>query len=171
MAESSGVRFFIPVKTPNPLNGSFGLTRGAAMAIAGRRREHRRLGYEQALRSLRLVGSATRTVWVPPKMRKGVVAFAGFHREVCAPIAGWWVVELVRVGRGLLDDDNLRAALKSLRDGIADALGVNDGARHQVRWSYSQHRESKRTGVEVTISRGLTDRVPDPHPQQEASPR
>ena len=36
------------------------------------------------------------------------------------------VVTLTRYSAGTLDDDNLRGALKAVRDGIADALGVAD---------------------------------------------
>lgn len=49
------------------------------------------------------------------------------------------VVTLTRLGPGLLDDDNLTAGFKAVRDGIADALEVND--RHpMLRWIYSQER-------------------------------
>lgn len=41
-----------------------------------------------------------------------------------------------------LDDDNLRSALKAVRDGIAEALGIDDGARCLV-WSYQQARTPK----------------------------
>lgn len=52
------------------------------------------------------------------------------------------VVRLVRIAgpRGrMLDDDNAVSALKPLRDGIADRLGVDD-ADPRVRWEYSQER-------------------------------
>lgn len=38
----------------------------------------------------------------------------------------FWVVRLVRVAPRLLDTDNLEGALKSVRDGIADAFGIDD---------------------------------------------
>lgn len=46
-------------------------------------------------------------------------------------------VEIVRHGRKMLDDDNLPPACKSLRDGIADRLGVDD-ASPLIKWRYSQ---------------------------------
>lgn len=39
-----------------------------------------------------------------------------------------------------LDDDNLRAALKGVRDEIADWLGINDRYSAQVRYAYAQVR-------------------------------
>lgn len=51
---------------------------------------------------------------------------------------GVYVVKLTRErgprGRRL-DDDNLRAGMKAVRDGVADALGVDDGS-DRVRWEY-----------------------------------
>jgi len=46
---------------------------------------------------------------------------------------------LVRLSAGTLDDDNLRPALKSVRDGIADRLGVADNDP-RVTWDYAQER-------------------------------
>jgi hypothetical protein len=45
------------------------------------------------------------------------------------------VVELTRISFGRLDDDNLRQALKGVRDEIAWQLGVND-RDPIVRWDY-----------------------------------
>lgn len=39
-----------------------------------------------------------------------------------------------------LDDDNLAGALKSVRDAVADWLGVDDAKRETVRYRYSQSR-------------------------------
>ena len=58
------------------------------------------------------------------------------------------VVTLTRYSAGTLDDDNLRGALKAVRDGIADALGVPDndpriyfayGQASSPRGSYAVH--------------------------------
>lgn len=46
---------------------------------------------------------------------------------------------LVRLSAGTLDDDNLRPALKSVRDGIADRLGIADNDP-RVTWDYAQER-------------------------------
>jgi hypothetical protein len=64
-------------------------------------------------------------------------------------VDGGLTVELVRVARRELDDDNLRGALKAVRDEVAKQLGVDD-ADKRVSWTYGQ-----RVGpyaVEVTIT-------------------
>ena len=48
-------------------------------------------------------------------------------------------VTLTRVGPRALDSDNLQGALKSIRDGIADKLKVNDNGP-LVQWKYEQAR-------------------------------
>lgn len=61
------------------------------------------------------------------------------------------VVELVRIAPRPLDDDNLRGALKSVRDGIADWLGVDD-RDPRVQWAYGQRKGApKAYGVEVGV--------------------
>ncbi len=59
-------------------------------------------------------------------------------------------VSLVRVAPHLLDDDNLRGALKSVRDGIADGIGIDDRDK-RITWEYSQERGMRAT-VRVAIS-------------------
>lgn len=49
------------------------------------------------------------------------------------------VVTLRRVSAGELDDDNVRSALKGVRDGIADRLGVKDNDP-RVEWVYEQEK-------------------------------
>lgn len=49
-----------------------------------------------------------------------------------------------------MDDDNLAISAKALRDGIAEALGVNDGDRSVVTWEYDQ-KLGKEYGVELEI--------------------
>ena len=61
------------------------------------------------------------------------------------------VVSFVRVAPSPLDDDNLRGAMKALRDEIAAWLGVNDRDARIV-WQYAQERGPVRTyGVRVRI--------------------
>jgi hypothetical protein len=57
-------------------------------------------------------------------------------------------VLLVRVAPRLLDDDNLRGALKAVRDGVADALGTDD-RDPRVQWAYTQRQQSKTYAVEI----------------------
>jgi hypothetical protein len=62
------------------------------------------------------------------------------------------VVELTRVAPGQLDSDNLVGSQKGVRDGIADAFGIDDGdARFE--WHYRQRKGRPREyGVEVAIA-------------------
>lgn len=53
--------------------------------------------------------------------------------------AGRCVVTLVRIAPRPLDDDNLCAAFKAVRDGVADWLGVKDNSP-LVKWNYRQER-------------------------------
>lgn len=48
-------------------------------------------------------------------------------------------VHLVRVGPKELDSDNLARALKAVRDGIADAIGLDDGDK-RITWTYGQEK-------------------------------
>ncbi len=61
------------------------------------------------------------------------------------------VVTLTRIAPRSLDGDNLQGALKAVRDGVADALGVDD--RHpSIRWEYAQRRGAPRQyGIELQV--------------------
>lgn len=60
-------------------------------------------------------------------------------RQACPRLSPPCTVTLTRLSAGTLDDDNLRGALKGVRDGVADALGVPDNDP-RVRWAYAQAR-------------------------------
>lgn len=59
------------------------------------------------------------------------------------------VVTLTRMSPRQLDDDNLRGALKGVRDQVACALGVDDRSK-LVRWEYDQEKGEPAVRVEVT---------------------
>ncbi len=46
-------------------------------------------------------------------------------------------VRLTRIGPRVLDSDNLTGALKAVRDGVADALKLDD-ADPRLEWAYAQ---------------------------------
>ncbi len=51
-----------------------------------------------------------------------------------------------------MDDDNLRACFKNLRDGVADKLGVND-RDPIVTWQYAQRRAARgHHSIEIAFS-------------------
>jgi hypothetical protein len=53
-------------------------------------------------------------------------------------------VTLTRIAPRELDDDNLAGGFKSVRDGVADWLGVDDGDKETVRWHYRQQKGKPR---------------------------
>lgn len=60
-------------------------------------------------------------------------------------------VTITRVAPRALDDDNLASSQKHVRDGIADALCIDD-RDPRVSWRYAQRRgEPKQYAVEVSI--------------------
>ena len=60
-------------------------------------------------------------------------------------------VVLCRLSAGELDSDNLQGALKAIRDGLADALGLKDNDP-RVTWEYSQFKVKRgKFGVRVTL--------------------
>lgn len=65
-------------------------------------------------------------------------------------------VKLTRLakGRNRLDDDNLRAALKAVRDGVADGLGCDDSARSGITWDYAEEIKQPDWGVRIEITWG-----------------
>lgn len=64
------------------------------------------------------------------------------------------VVTITRVAPRALDSDNLAGACKSIRDGVADWLGVDDGAAERaglVAWQCAQETQAKFYAVRITI--------------------
>lgn len=68
------------------------------------------------------------------------------HREKRMVI----IVTLVSFRRRLLDDDNLTASLKGLRDSIARSIALDDGDR-RFRWEYRQIETAGEEGTIVTV--------------------
>ncbi len=82
------------------------------------------------------------------KQQRGAVMYCMCGRDLPPmPV----VVTLTRTGPRKLDDDNLQAALKYVRDQIACVVGVDDGSTLYT-WKYAQrvgHRV--KYGVDVEI--------------------
>ncbi len=70
----------------------------------------------------------------------GALWTRGVFRELTLPgrKPGKFVVTITRIGKRRMDDDNLAGSAKYLRDGIADALGIDDGDTKRVMWCYAQ---------------------------------
>lgn len=70
-------------------------------------------------------------------------------------------VQLTRIAPRRLDDDNLRGALKAVRDGVADYLNIDDGDA-RVTWEYAQATSPKprEYAVRIRILEGDNDETP-----------
>lgn len=63
-------------------------------------------------------------------------------------------VTLTRIGVRKLDSDNLARSFKAVRDGIADAIGIDDGS-DRIGFHYRQERgRPKEYAVRVEIEEG-----------------
>ena len=71
-------------------------------------------------------------------------------------MSGTVVVVLTRIAPRDLDTDNLASGLKAVRDGVADALGMDDGSS-RIEWRYAQER---RKPGEYAVRVGI--RAPEP---------
>jgi hypothetical protein len=100
---------------------------------------------------------------VKAKRAKEHRAVAGLMTASRLVTAGWlshWLFDricliatLTRIAPRELDCDNLRSALKSVRDGVADAIGIND-RDPRVAWEYGQRRgKAREYAVEVTVEK------------------
>lgn len=87
--------------------------------------------------------------WRRAKAERGTAKL--LCRQLARPTQ-WPVTVLVtRIGpRRIKDDhDNLRAAAKHVVDGVAEALGVDDGDRSKVSWAYAQAKGPYAVRVEI----------------------
>jgi hypothetical protein len=123
------------VPTADALMGIFGLKRAGVAVVVPVKTENPLNGSHRHWR----VRSAARK-----RQRHAAYALCPAHP---LPVT----VRLVRLSAGELDDDNLRAALKAVRDGVADRLGVADNDP-RVRWQYAQERCKRGTyGVRLEL--------------------
>jgi hypothetical protein len=60
------------------------------------------------------------------------------------------VVTMTRLGRRNLDDDNLAGAMKHVRDGVADWMGVDDGSP-LITWRCRQARGDVGVMIQVEL--------------------
>jgi hypothetical protein len=113
--------FVLPILTVNEQNSGSTPTRGAMMGKAKARKKKRNAAHMLT------------TAFLPARLDPVVV------------------VRMTRISAGTLDDDGLRSALKSVRDGIADGLKIDDGSK-LIRFAYAQERgQPKQPAVRVEI--------------------
>lgn len=75
-------------------------------------------------------------------------AFSGVVGKPPLPLC----ITLTRHGKRRLDPDNLAGSFKGIQDGIAKALGVDDGDE-RLTWVYDQRKGCVDLGVRVSIER------------------
>jgi len=64
---------------------------------------------------------------------------------------GRFEITITRIGARSLDPDNLANSSKHVQDGIADALGIDDGSS-RIMWTYAQEKgKPKEHAVRVEI--------------------
>jgi hypothetical protein len=85
------------------------------------------------------------------KMQRGIARLAVAPKLHGWDLSGPLVVTITRLSPGTLDSDNLAGSGKHVRDGIADALGVDDGDP-RIEWRVVQVR-SKSWGCRIEISK------------------
>jgi len=78
------------------------------------------------------------------RMANVAISGCAFHADKPCTIT------LTRIGVRLLDSDNLASAFKHVRDGIADALGVDDGPEGPITWRYEQRKGAPSITCEVS---------------------
>ena len=123
------ITFSIPrLRLRNPLNGSQGTTR-TGMIIASKQRK--------AIREAAKMHTMAALLAAPSSIILGGRVLFG--------------VRITRISPGTLDTDNLAAACKNVRDGVADALGCGD-AQPDGFWTYRQAKGAKGVyGVRVEL--------------------
>lgn len=120
---AAGVDVTFPMRLVNPLNGSQGTSRKAMFGASAIKKKQR----------------------AAARMRTAHALQGSYWGESYA-----FNVLLTRIAPGKFDDDNLRAAFKAIRDGVADALGFKDDSDPRLHWEYAQEkgrRANKKKGV------------------------
>jgi hypothetical protein len=75
--------------------------------------------------------------------------------------AGPWRVVITRIAPRPFDGDNMQGAAKGVRDGVADAFGIDDKDGGQVWWGYDQRRGKPREyAVTITVLPAFTQEHP-----------
>lgn len=111
---------------------------------------------------IRLVSEANARGHWSKKYKRGAAqrnaAALTLRPQVQGMTGPWWIL-ITRVAPRRLDSDNLQTSAKAIRDGIAEALGINDGDDSAATWVYDQRKAEMREpwtigggyGVEICI--------------------
>lgn len=85
------------------------------------------------------------------KQRAMVALVLRFVRGAPVDVSTRLTVTITRIAPRELDTDNLAGSTKAVRDEIAMWLGVDDGPRGPVTWTYEQRAEGKLYGCEIVV--------------------
>jgi len=93
---------------------------------------------------IRILSEANlREHWAPKakraKIQRATVGMLVQQLQKLRHHPGTFDVLLIRVAPRELDDDNLARGFKGCRDGVADAIGVDDGSK-RFTWRYAQRK-------------------------------
>jgi hypothetical protein len=103
-------------------------------------------------------GSTRERIARPKRQREAVLASLAWFTLTPAFMGGPWRVRLLRLGGREMDDDGLRASLKSVRDAVAQWLvGGAPGERDnddRITWDYYQVSFARPAGVKIRIEVG-----------------
>jgi hypothetical protein len=108
------------------------------------------------LEGLRLVSLANAREHWKARQRRTRLHRGGAYGRLLEALAGARpmlpaVVTITRIAPCRLDSDNLATACKSIRDGVADAIGLDD-RDPRVEWRYEQERAGVRVyGVRLEV--------------------
>jgi hypothetical protein len=103
-------------------------------------REHPMARHRRVLKEHKIVAQA---LWARELLNKR-------HRPSFPP----YVVTMTRIAARKLDDDNMVAGFKGVRDAVAKWLGVNDGDTSKVRWVYAPEEKPPRNDDATTLRTG-----------------
>lgn len=135
----------LPLRISSPNAVRF-QTRGGQMAHARAVKQQRRVTNLLCFAEMRAAGLFSHAVERHGAQRRVLSTSSGEFAYPC-------VVRLTRLSSGELDGDNLAMAFKHVRDGVADALGIDDRDSRIV-WEYAQEKQPRGTyAVRVELQR------------------
>jgi hypothetical protein len=110
------------------------MVQGLRLVSLANQREHWSVRAKRTAKERKAIGTALMSASVPRSVPQGLCAH----------------VHLVRIGKRVLDEDNLAGACKAVQDAVAKWLVVDDGDRERIVFTRSQET-SKTYGVRVEI--------------------
>ena len=105
------------------------------------RRDHWAVKYRRATRHKRMAHSHTL------KYAHRLRARAQSDSDLCLMVR---LIRIMRRRQRPFDGDNLQSGFKAIRDGVSQALGIDDGS-YRIDWQYDQERGDGKGMVRIVI--------------------